>query len=176
MADAGISQLDGTYGRKLFYEARGYTVTNCYNQSTDNIIGAGFSFAQYKAEIDAGRPVLLNLAGHTIVGVGYDNATNTVYLHDTWDYATHSMTWGGSYSGMQLQSVSIVNLQSGTPTSTPTKTFTPSLTVTRTSTPTSTNTSALSPTYTPTNTPTFILTPGGQSFRIFLALMINDYP
>ena len=101
---------DGTLGRKQFYEARGYTVTDCYNQYTDNIYTGGFSFAQYKAEIDAGRPVMLNLSGHTIVGVGYDSSTNTVYLHDTWDYLNHTMTWGGSYAGMQLQAVSIVDL------------------------------------------------------------------
>jgi len=110
MEGYGISTQDGTYGRKLFYEARGYTVTDCYNQKTDNIISGGFSFAQYKAEIDAGRPVMLNLAGHTIVGLGYDDSSNLVYIHDTWDYSNHTMTWGGSYSGMALQSVSIVNL------------------------------------------------------------------
>lgn len=106
-----LSTLDGTYGRKLFYEARGYTVTDCYNQKTDNTVGGGFSFAQYRAEIDAGRPVMINVTGHTMVGVGYSDTGNTVYLHDTWDYSTHSMTWGGSYSGMALQSVSIVNIQ-----------------------------------------------------------------
>jgi hypothetical protein len=101
---------DGTLGRKQFYEARGYTVTDCYNQKTDNTIYGGFSFAQFKAEIDAGRPVMLNLEGHTIVGVGYDDSQNLVYLHDTWDYSNHTMTWGTSYSGMPLLSVSIVNL------------------------------------------------------------------
>lgn len=106
----GVHTLDGTYGRKLFYEARGYTVTNCYNQKTDNIVSGGFSFAQYKAEIDAGRPVMLYLEGHTVVGVGYDQSTYTVYIHDTWDYNVHTMTWGGSYSGMKLFAVSVVNL------------------------------------------------------------------
>jgi hypothetical protein len=101
---------DGTLGRKLFYQARGYTVTDCYNQKTDNTISGGFSFAQFKAEIDAGRPVFLNLEGHSVVGVGYDDATNLVYIHDTWDYHNHTMTWGASYSGMGLMSVSIVNL------------------------------------------------------------------
>ena len=107
-----ISWNDGTYGRKLYYEARGYTVTTCYNQPTDNKYAGGFSFAQYKAEIDAGRPVMLNLNGHTIVGVGYTDTGNTVYLHDTWhqDGTTQSMTWGGSFGGMLLLSVSIVNL------------------------------------------------------------------
>lgn len=110
------ARLDGTYGRKLFYEARGYAVTDCYTQMTDNVHAGGFSFAQYKGEIDAGRPVLLNLEGHSIVGVGYGDA-NTVYLHDTWDNTSHTMTWGGSYSGMALWGVSIVNLASaaGTP-------------------------------------------------------------
>ena len=94
MKAGGVSQNDGTYGRKLFYEAKGYTVTDCYNQKTDNIIAGGFSFTQYKAEINAGRPVMLNLKGHTIVGFGYNDFTSTVYIHDTWDYSPHSMTWG----------------------------------------------------------------------------------
>lgn len=113
MISHNIHHRDGTYGRKLFYEARGYRVTECYNQKTDNN-GGGFTFAHYKAEIDAGRPVMLNVQGHTMVGVGYDDSGNTVYLHDTWDYNTHSMTWGGSYSGMALRSVSIVNLEPST--------------------------------------------------------------
>ena len=116
MKNYGISESDGTYGRKLFYEARGYTVTDCYSQATNNKYSGGFSFAQFKAEIDAGRPVMLNLEGHTIVGVGYDDSSNTVYIHDTWDYGNHTMTWGGSYSGMQLYSVSIVNMQATTVT------------------------------------------------------------
>ena len=122
MVTKEIDIYDGTYGRKLFYEARGFTVTDCYNQKTDNNSG-GFSFAQFKAEIDADRPVMLNLEGHTVVGVGYDDSTNTVYIHDTWDYSIHTMTWGGSYVGMQLLSVSIVNLSSAAPT-TPTVTTT----------------------------------------------------
>ncbi len=115
-----ISTLDGTYGRKLFYQARGYTVTDCYNQPTDNVTTGGFSLAQFKAEIDAGRPVMLNLAGHTVVGIGYKSASNTIYIHDTWDFDPHPMTWGGSYSGMLLQSVSIVNLAPNSPPAAPT--------------------------------------------------------
>ena len=101
---------DGTLGRKNFYEARGYAVTECYNQRTDNVIAGGFSFEDYKTEIDAGRPVMLGLEGHSIVGIGYDDSSNTVYLHDGWDYDTHEMVWGGNYAGMALQDVSIVNL------------------------------------------------------------------
>lgn len=110
MADNQIDDVDGTYGRKLFYEARGYTVTDCYNQKTDNNDG-GFTLAMFQAEINAGHPVLLNLAGHSIVGYGYSGST--VYIRDTWDNNpanTYTMPWGGSYEGMELLSVSVVKL------------------------------------------------------------------
>lgn len=111
MVSNNIHTTDGTYGRKLFYEARGYTVTDCYNQKTDNNSG-GFTLANFQAEINAGHPVMLNLAGHTIVGYGYSGST--IYIRDTWDNDpahTYTMPWGGSYEGMTLLSVSIVHLQ-----------------------------------------------------------------
>jgi len=111
MESYGIAQMDGTYGRKLFYQARGYAVSDCYSQKTDNTITGGFSFSNYVAEINAGNPVMLNLAGHTVVGMGYDTATKKVYIHDTWGNYTTSFTWGTSYSGRQLLSVSIVHLK-----------------------------------------------------------------
>ncbi|MFH2040318.1 MAG: C39 family peptidase, partial [Chloroflexota bacterium] len=121
MVTNNIDDKDGTYGRKLFYEARGYTVTDCYNQKTDNNSG-GFTYANFKSEINAGRPVLLNLAGHSIVGVGYSTTSNTIYIHDTWHSSgDQTMTWGGSYSGMALQSVSIVNLNAPAVIPTPLK-------------------------------------------------------
>lgn len=113
MVNMDIDDLDGTYGRKLFYEARGYSVTDCYNQNTDNNSG-GFTLANYKSEIDAGHPVLLNLDGHSIVGYGYEGST--LYIRDTWDSNpsnTYTMTWGGSYQGMSLLSVSVVKLGQG---------------------------------------------------------------
>ena len=114
---ATIRANDGGYGLKLFYESRGYTVTDMYNQY---ILGyasptQGFTYAQYKAEIDAGRPVMIHVAGHTMVGFGYDDATNLMYIHDTWDYSDHTMTWGGSYSGMQHYGVTIVQLAATEP-------------------------------------------------------------
>jgi len=113
MESHDIEDRDGTYGRKLFYEARGYTVTDCFNQKTDNNSG-GFTLANFQAEIDAGHPVLLNLAGHSIVGYGYNGST--IYIRDTWDNDpghTYTMPWGGSYSGMTLLSVSVVHLTQG---------------------------------------------------------------
>jgi hypothetical protein len=105
----------GTLGRKLFYEERGYVVDdlNCYSQPTDNNPGItdGFTLADYQAEIDAGHPVMLNLAGHTVVGFGYDEST--LYIRDTWDSNpdhVYSMTWGGTYNGRDLLSVSVVRM------------------------------------------------------------------
>jgi hypothetical protein len=107
---AAIENLpDGSLGRKLFYESRGYAVAECYNQYTDNVVAGGFSLAQFKAEIDAGRPVMLGLQGHNVVGIGYDTSSNQIYIHDGWDYNTHTMTWGGSYAGFSMLMVSIVN-------------------------------------------------------------------
>ncbi|MGE5462744.1 MAG: S-layer homology domain-containing protein [Syntrophothermus sp.] len=109
MAAHNPPPADGTLGRRNFYWSRGYAVTDCYNQPTDNVIAGGFSFDQLKAEIDAGQPVMLGLTNHSVVAVGYDTATKTVYIHDGWDYDTHSMLWGKEYSGMALQDVSIVH-------------------------------------------------------------------
>ena len=39
---AANSLPDGTLGRKNFYEARGYSVGDCYNQPTDNAMAGGF--------------------------------------------------------------------------------------------------------------------------------------
>ena len=75
-------------------------------------IRTGFTFANFKAEIDAGRPVLIQVEGHTMLGFGYDDAGSTIYIHDTWDYADHTMTWGGDYSGMTHYGVTVIKLAS----------------------------------------------------------------
>ena len=84
---------------RLFAESRGYTVTTNYNQYIYGYNGntQGFTYAQYKAEIDAGYPVLIQLNGHTMLGIGY-SGTDQVIVHNTWDYSSHTMTWGGYYS------------------------------------------------------------------------------
>lgn len=116
LAEMGVPfTYDGGYGLKLFYESRGYTVDTMYNQHIQgqgDDPASGFTYDQYKAEIDADRPVMINLEGHTVVGVGYDDSSsNLTYIHDTWDYNTHTMIWGGEYADMQHSSVSIVQLQ-----------------------------------------------------------------
>jgi len=112
---------DGGYGLQRFYESRGYTVVERYNRyrlgydpdgsgTAYSPTTQGATFADYKAEIDAGRPVMVHLAGHTMVGIGYDDSSNTLYIYDTWDYLTHTMTWGGSYGGYEHMGITIVRL------------------------------------------------------------------
>ena len=113
---AAVNNLpDGTLGIKLFYEARGYAVSEAYNQPTDNVVAGGFSFNQFKAEIDSGRRVMIHLGGqsnapgHSVVGVGYNAALNQISIHDGWEIGTQTMPWGGSYADMPMFMVSIIH-------------------------------------------------------------------
>ncbi len=106
-------ERDGCHGIRLFAESRGYTVnTNYYQkiQGQGTNPALGFTWDNYKTQIDAGRPVMIQVYGHSMLGIGYNDEGNLVYLHDTWDYATHSMTWGGSYSGRQHTGVTVLEL------------------------------------------------------------------
>jgi hypothetical protein len=105
-----VNDGDGNYGLKLFFESRGCTVTGFYNQYIQGYNGLvnGFTFGDYTQMIDLGMPVLIQVAGHTMLGLGYNLSGNKVLLHDTWDYSLHEMTWGGSYTGMQHYAVSVI--------------------------------------------------------------------
>ncbi len=73
---------------ETFSREQGYTASSNYSQYilgySSNI--RGFTFEDYKQEIDAGRPVMIQVAGHSMVGYGYNDTGTLVYLHDTWDY------------------------------------------------------------------------------------------
>jgi titin len=106
---------DGCHGMKLFAQSRGYTVVTNFNQliqgqGTDP--NKGFTFADFQAEIDAGHPVLIHVTGHTMLGYGYNTAGNIIYVHDTWDYNDHQMTWGGTYASLQHRAVTVIRLTS----------------------------------------------------------------
>jgi PKD repeat protein len=109
---SGTAYGDGCYGMKQFYISRGYSVSSYYSQYIYGWGGntLGFTFDQYKQEINNGRPVLIQVEGHTMLGYGYDDAGSLVYLHDTWDYSSHTMVWGTSYSGMAQYGVTVVQL------------------------------------------------------------------
>ena len=120
----GIDGSDGNYGLRLFFESRGANVFGYYNQYIYGHNGntLGFTFEQYKQQIDAGRPVILQLAGHSVLGLGYDDASQTAYVHNTWDYGVSELSWGGIYADMQHYGVSVMEL---VPLSTPILTVDP---------------------------------------------------
>jgi len=103
---------DGCHGLRDFAESREYTVDTNFSQYIYGYGGntQGFTFADFKSEIDAARPVLIQVQGHTMLGYGYNDSGSTVYIHDTWDYSDHSMTWGGYYSGMLHYGVGVLRL------------------------------------------------------------------
>jgi parallel beta-helix repeat protein len=107
---------DGCHGVKLFVESRGYSVVTNFNQYIYGYNGntQGFTFSDFQSEIDAGRPVLIHIVGHTMLGYGYNTAGSIIYIHDTWDYSDHQMTWGGTYSGEQHIGVTVIQLDSPT--------------------------------------------------------------
>jgi len=108
------AKRDGCHGMRDFAVSRGYTVQTLgnFNQRIYGYEGniKGFTFDDFKAEIDAGRPVLIHIVGHTMLGYGYDDTGSTIYIHDTWDYLDHEMTWGGSYSGKAHTGVTVLRL------------------------------------------------------------------
>ncbi len=108
---------DGIYGMKLFFENRGYIVEQYYSQLIYGYNGntLGFTFNNFKQEIDNGYLVLIQVDGHTMLGYGYDDATNTIFLHDTWDYQNHSMVWGGDYYGLYQWGVSVIHVSKESP-------------------------------------------------------------
>lgn len=108
---------DGAHGMRLFAEYCGYTTpdTGVFNQLIDAYQAGGFTFEQYMDEIDAGRPVLIQVSGHTMLGIGYDPRPGTVYVHDSWDYQLHEMTWGGYYEGMRHYMVTALQLDPAPP-------------------------------------------------------------
>lgn len=108
----GIDGSDGNYGLRLFFESRGEQVFGYYNQYIYGHEGntQGFTFENYKQQIDAGRPVILQLAGHSVLGLGYDDASQTAYVHNTWDYGLSELSWGGIYADMQHYGVSVMEL------------------------------------------------------------------
>jgi len=109
--NAGLAGKDGTYGLwEYFDQYAGYTapMTNFFTQLTDKmVVNGGFTFNDYMNDIDAGMVVMIQLDGHSMFGYGYDQLTQTIDFHDTWDSQQHNMAWGGVYAGMGMIGVTV---------------------------------------------------------------------
>jgi hypothetical protein len=100
----------GMYGIGEYFDYRGYDVSVLYNQLIYGYddIPAGFTYDQYKSEIDAGRPVLIQIDQHSMLGYGYLDGTSNILVYDTWNAGGGIMTWGGSYSGLNHYGVTVL--------------------------------------------------------------------
>lgn len=110
----GIADFSGMYGLWEYEQYVGYglgPVDNqmIYNQYILDYVSPtlGFSWADYMAEIDAGRPVLIHVQGHTMLGYGYDPVTGEVLLYNTWWPGEERMLWGTNYYGMYHYGVTV---------------------------------------------------------------------
>lgn len=114
----GATDFDGMYGVGEYLGYAGYGNASLYTQLTDNDyynygFAGGFSLTDYKAEIDAGRPVMIHVEGHTMAGIGYVG-DNSIVLYDTWSPGPHTMPWGGAYSGLTLWGITALTPAGGT--------------------------------------------------------------
>ncbi len=108
--------ISGMYGIGEYVDYAGYDTSVLYNQYIDTLGKTyGFTFAQYMAEIDSGRPVMIHVSGHSMLGYGYVyvNGTTDILLYDTWSLGGGTMTWGGSYAGRDHYAVTIMELTGG---------------------------------------------------------------
>jgi hypothetical protein len=133
-ASYGLPQTALAHGLRLFAESRGYQLVwntsalnataflndmvitygayEVYTQLTSVNGGEGFSYSDYKKEIDNGYPVMIQLEGHSMVGIGYDESKGKyIHFYDTWDNEVHTMLWGTSYAGMPQKAVTIIHLE-----------------------------------------------------------------
>jgi hypothetical protein len=113
----GILNQDGTYGMYDYVKSfAGYnmgapgTSVSAYTQLIYDGSNLGFTWDNYKTEIDAGRPVLIQVEGHTMFGYGYNDVGQQIILHDTWSTGAHTMQWGGSYSGLAQWGVVVLEI------------------------------------------------------------------
>jgi len=104
---------DGCYGLRRFFESRNYAISSNYNQYIYGYNGntQGFTYNDFCDQIDKGNPVLIQIAGHTMLGYGYNTVSNSIYIKNTWDYSGYTMTWGGSYSGRQHYGVAVFEFE-----------------------------------------------------------------
>lgn len=116
----GITERSGMYGITEYIDYAGYEVTSAFNQYIDTMgLDYGFTYEQYQVEIDAGRPMLVHVSGHSMYGYGYSTdvyGRNLIQVRDTWSpggaFSGGELEWGGSYAGLAMYGVTTLQLAS----------------------------------------------------------------
>ncbi len=104
------------YGLNLYVESRDYaldaTETGTFAVDSQN---GSFTFEDYMAEIDAGRPVLVHVTGHTMTGYGYNASTREIIFDDCY-FHDQRMVWGTSHwyneEALDLQAITVIRFDS----------------------------------------------------------------
>ena len=102
------------YGLDLYVQSRGYAmdyeITGSY---LVDVAGGNFTFADYMREIDAGRPVLISIQGHSMTGYGYNADTQEIIFDDCY-VSGRRMKWDGTYrfdqTDRKLQSITVIGI------------------------------------------------------------------
>ena len=101
----GLDMYVQSRGYAMDYEITGSYMVDC--------AGGEFTFDDYMREIDFGRPVLISIQGHSMVGYGYNPATREIIFDDCYQ-ADRRMVWDGTYyySGAErsLQSITVIGI------------------------------------------------------------------
>ena len=100
------------YGLDLYVKSKGYSldyeITGAY---VVDVAGGSFTFEDYMAEIDAGRPVIVSIEGHAMTGYGYNAGTREIIFDDCYNH-DRKMVWDGTYhysnADRKLQSITVI--------------------------------------------------------------------
>ena len=92
-----VKYEDFKYGLSLYLSSVGYTLDP---NRTESFEISDFSFSDFRAEIDAGRPVLVSMkagsSGHMVLAYGYNISTQEIIFDDTYR-SDCRMSWTGTY-------------------------------------------------------------------------------
>lgn len=99
-------------GLDLYVQSRGYLldyeITGTYQV---DVAGGTFTFDDYVNEIDSGRPVLISIEDHVMIGYGYNKKTKEIIFDDCYK-VDQRMTWGGTYryadDDRKLESITVI--------------------------------------------------------------------
>ena len=100
------------YGLDLYVKSKGYSldyeITGAY---VVDVAGGSFTFEDYMAEIDAGRPVIVSIEGHAMVGYGYNAESREIIFDDCYNH-DKKMVWDSTYhysnADRKLQSITVI--------------------------------------------------------------------
>ncbi len=100
------------FGLDLYVKSRGYKLDDSIT-GTYPVIAGHAMFTLYKEEIDAGRPVLIGIDDHAMVGYGYNESTQEIIFDNGYE-SGQRMVWGGTYryagEDRELQSITVIAL------------------------------------------------------------------